>query len=70
MKRQFLTKKKIEKSDMTFIKLEKTLEYSKIQESLLSENLTNYYLCKGIFLYVFLCPERYSTNTKQNKSLI
>ena len=37
---------------MTSINLEKTLEYPKIQESLRSENLTEYYLCKGMF---FLC---------------
>ena len=33
--------------------LEKTSEYLKIQERLRSENLTEYYLPKGIFLYVF-----------------
>ena len=36
--------------------LEKTLEYLKIQESFRSENLTEFSLCKGIFLYVFLLP--------------
>ena len=35
---------------MTSVNLEKTLEYFKIQDSLPSENLTMYYLCKGIFL--------------------
>ena len=36
---------------MTSVNLEKTLEYFKIQESLRSENLTEYYFsCKGIFL--------------------
>ena len=34
---------------MTSVNLEKNLEYFKIQESLRSENLTKYYLCKGIF---------------------
>ena len=49
---------------MTSVNLEKTLEYLKIQESLRSENLTEYYLCKGIFLYVFLYPERYYASKK------
>ena len=49
--------------------LEKTLKCLKIQESLRSENLTEYYLCKGIFLYVFIYPERYYTTTKYDKSL-
>ena len=35
------------------VNLGKNLEYLKTQESLRSENLTEYYLCKGIFLYVF-----------------
>ena len=34
---------------LTSVNLEKTLEYLKIQESLRSENLTKYYLCKGLF---------------------
>ena len=38
---------------MTSVKLEETLKYFEIQESLRSENLTKYYLCKGIFLYIF-----------------
>ena len=49
---------------MTSVNLEKTLEYLKIQESLRSENLTEYCLSKGIFLYVFLYPERYYTSKK------
>ena len=49
---------------MTSVNLEKTLKYLKIQESLRSENLTEYCLCKGIFLYVFLYPERYYTSKK------
>ena len=49
---------------MTFVNLEETLDYNKIQESLRSKNLTEHYLCKGIFLYVFLYPERYYTRTK------
>ena len=49
---------------MTSVNLGKTLEYLKIQESLRPENLTQYYLCKGIFSYVFLYPERYPTSTK------
>ena len=43
MKRQFLTKKKFEKCDMTFVNLEKPLEYFMIQENLRSDNLTEYY---------------------------
>ena len=54
----------IEKCDMTSINLEKTLEYFKIQKRLRSEILTKYYLCKGIFLCVFLCHERYYISTK------
>ena len=54
---------------MTSVNLEKTFDYFKIQESLQPKNLTEYYLCKGIFLYVFLYPERYYTSTKENKSL-
>ena len=38
--------------DVCQLNLEKTLECFKIQESLRSEK---YYLCKGIFLYIFLC---------------
>ena len=41
------------KCDMTPVNLGKNLEYLKTQESLRSENLIEYYLCKGIFLYVF-----------------
>ena len=41
---------------MTSVNLEKSREYCKIGESLRSENLIEYYLCKGIFLYVFLYP--------------
>ena len=54
---------------MMFVSLGKTLEYLKIQENLWSENLTEYYLWKGILLYVFLYPERYNTSTKENKSM-
>ena len=54
MKRQFLPKKSFEKCDVTSVNLEKTLEYLKIQESLPSENLTEYYLRKRIFFHVFL----------------
>ena len=38
---------------MTSVNLGKSLKYFKIQENLQSENLTEYYLCKGVFLYVF-----------------
>ena len=58
MTSQFL-KKKFEKCNMRSVNLEKTLEYLKIQEIVRSENLTAYYLCKGITLEVFLYPERY-----------
>ena len=50
---------------MTSANLGKILEYLKIQENLLSKNLTKYYLCKGMFLYVFLYPERYKHNVKE-----
>ena len=50
---------------MTSANLGKILEYLKIQENLLSKNLTKYYLCKGMLLYVFLYPERYKHNVKQ-----
>ena len=39
---------------MTSVNLEKSLEYLKIEESLRFENFIEYYLCEGIFLYVFL----------------
>ena len=63
MTRQFL-KKKFEKCNMRSVNLEKTLEYFKIQEILRSENLTAYYLCKGITLEVFLYPERHIIQAK------
>ena len=44
--------------------LENNLEYHRIQESLLSANLTEYNLCKGIFLYVSLYPKRNCTSKK------
>ena len=49
---------------MTFVNLEKTLECLKIKESVRSEIHTKYYLCREIFLSVFLYPERYYRNTK------
>ena len=49
---------------MTPVNLGKTLEYLKVQKSLPTESLPEYYLCKGIFLYVFFYPERYYTRTK------
>ena len=68
MERQFLTKKfNVAKRRPSTQK--KPLEYVKIKETLQSENRTEYYLCKGMFLYVVLYPERYYTSTKQNKSL-
>ena len=60
---------KFEKCNMTRFNLGKTLKHLKIQESLRSENLTEYWSFKGIFLYAFLYHERYYTNTKWNKSL-
>ena len=39
---------------MTSVNLEKTLEYLNIQESLRCENLTEYYLCKRMFLRFYL----------------
>ena len=38
---------------MTSLKLEKSLKYLQFQENVSSENPTEYYLWKGIFLYVF-----------------
>ena len=43
--------KNIEKCDVSLLR--KTSKYLHIQESLRYENSTEYYLCKGIFLYVF-----------------
>ena len=64
MKRKFLIKKKkIEKYSMASVNLGKNLEYLNIQEILRSEYLTEYCLCKGIFLYVFLYPEKYYTSS-------
>ena len=40
--------------DMTSVNIAKILEYLKIKESLRSEDLTEYYLCEGIFLYIFV----------------
>ena len=39
---------------MTSVNFKKTIEYLKIQESLRSENLTKYYLCKKSF-HMFFC---------------
>ena len=50
-------KNQFETRDMTFNSLEKTLGYLTIEESLRSEDYTEYYSCKGIFLYVFFYPE-------------
>ena len=41
---------------MTPVNLEKTLSFFKIQHGLPSENLTEYYLQKIIFLYVLSVP--------------
>ena len=60
----FGQKKQFEKCNKTSFNLEKTLEYLKIQESLRSENLTEYYSCKGIFSYFSLYTERYINSTK------
>ena len=38
---------------MTSVSLEKTMEYLTIHEYLQSENRKEYYLWKGMFLYVF-----------------
>ena len=46
---------------MTSVNLEKTLKYLTNQENLRSENLTEYYLCKEIFLYVFAYSENHFT---------
>ena len=49
---------------MTSIKLEKNLEYRNLQESIRYENLTEYYLCKEISLYVLLYYEQHYASTK------
>ena len=49
---------------MTSANLEKIVEYPTIEENLRYENLTEYYLCKGIFLYVFFYPVKHYTRTK------
>ena len=48
VKGTLLKKRELEKCNMGSVNLEKNLEYLKIRESLLSDNLTEYYLCKGI----------------------
>ena len=62
MKRPFLAKKKkTRKNQLVKIRqLEKIFEYFKIQESLPSENVTEY---KEYFLYIFSYPRRYYTST-------
>ena len=42
------------KSDMTSVNSEKILDYLKVQESLRSRNLTEFYLYEGVF-YMFFC---------------
>ena len=69
MEWRFLTKNINKNSNISSIILGKALKYVKIQESLRSENLAEYYLCKGMFLFIFLLTERYWTNTTENKSL-
>ena len=51
------------------VNYEKTIFDKKSNLNLQPENLAGYYLCKGIFLYVFLYPERYYTSGKLNNSL-
>ena len=46
------------------VNYEKTIFDKKSNLNLQPENLAGYYLCKGIFLYVFLYPERYCTSGK------
>ena len=62
MKRPFLAKKKkTRKNQLAKIRqLEKIFEYFKIQESLPSENVTEY---KEYVLYIFSYPRRYYTST-------
>ena len=59
-------KTKIEKRDMASFNLEKALKYLRIEESLRSENLTEYYLYKEIFL-CFSLPRKilYKHKVKQ-----
>ena len=63
-KTTFDEKKKFEECKIASVNLEKTVEYLKIQGGWQSENLAEFYLCNEIFLYVFLCLERYYTDTK------
>ena len=57
----WLKKKKTRKNQLVKIRqLEKIFEYFKIQESLPSENVTEY---KEYFLYIFSYPKRYYTST-------
>ena len=44
---------------MASVNLGKVFEFLKIQVSVQSENLTKFYLCKGIFLHIFPYPERF-----------
>ena len=51
---------------MMSVNLEKSLEHLKIQESLRSENLTEYYLCKGIFLFFSTLKDITQAQNKTN----
>ena len=51
---------------MTSVNLEKSLEHLKIQENLRSENNTEYYLCKGIFLFFSTLKDITQAQNKTN----
>ena len=51
---------------MMLVNIEKSLGYLNIQESLRSENLTEYCLCKGIFYVVFSTLKDTQTQNKTN----
>ena len=59
----FDKKKVIKKLQHDVHQFEKTLEYLRFKKAY-SLKMSEYYLCKGIFLHVFLYPERYYTSTK------
>ena len=58
-KDNFWQKELFEKFDIMSGNLGKTIEYLKIQKVYSLKNLKLFYLCKIIFLFVFLYPERY-----------
>ena len=64
----FDNKNNFKKCKTTSVDLEKTFKYLKIPESLRLENFTEQYLCKGLFLHVFLQPKRFLQKHRIKKS--